>query len=170
MTYRPHSKLAFVTTAIFLTPSTLVAGGLCKSNEDSVFSCGVRNDRIVSICRATEVVPNKLIYRFGSQHNIELEHADDVGPESSFFYGFYFRYLTEYFNLGFKRGGYTYSIFYRYNEDFPDPSYTLFVEFPGDRKKSISFECLRSVEDAGLREIRDVSCSTEEAIGCDARQ
>lgn len=159
--------VALLMFASGLSPELGKAQNLCKSDEEAVFSCGVRNDRVVSICRATRVNPNMLTYRFGTPHAIELEHSDATGPESSFFYGGYSRYLTRYFELGFKKGGYTYVISYRTSDDEPDPSYTLTVTLPGDAERSINFDCQKSIQAKNLTLTRDVSCSTTDAIGCE---
>lgn len=161
------SVIILMMVASGTNPELGEARNLCGSDEDAVFSCGVRNERVVSICRAAKVVPNILTYRFGMPHAIELEHTDITGPESSFFYGGYSRYLTKYFDLGFKKNGYTYTISFRASDDEPDPSYTLTVTLPGNAKRSINFDCQRSIEAKNLTLTKDVSCSKDDVIGCE---
>jgi hypothetical protein len=64
---------------------------LCEAHEKPVFSCELKNSKIVSICTAPDGAPSYIEYRFGKPAKIEMTHRvirpDQAFQRADFIYG-----------------------------------------------------------------------------------
>lgn len=162
------SSLAALLSAVGL-PLDAQAGTLCEKSEEPIFSCVLKNKKIVSVCRRVEAAPRSVTYRFGAKKNIELEYSAKEGPDSSFEYGHYFRYQRDIFSLGFKLKGYEYSIYSNYDGESEPPFFLrgVHVTRTGAGGDGISIECASDIRDDDFIAQRNFSCEADIMVGCD---
>jgi hypothetical protein len=91
-------------------------GSLCLPPEKTYYSCHTTNHKIISLCGA---LPNTLQYRFGKPGKIELQYPDKAADGTKLMrYAYYFRYQTNYLEVVFDRGDYSYEVF-DYDDEEP---------------------------------------------------
>jgi hypothetical protein len=84
-------------------------GSLCRPAEKTYYNCHTTNHKIISLCGA---LPGALQYRFGTPGKIELQYPDKPTDGTKLMrYAYYFRALTNYSEVVFDRGDYSYQVF-----------------------------------------------------------
>jgi hypothetical protein len=88
----------------------------CTQDETPVFSCTMRNKKILSLCSTDN---NKfLTYRYGKSGQIEFTYpSEKTASDKIFSYSHYFRYRTDYFILSFTNQDHRYAVFRYYSDD-----------------------------------------------------
>lgn len=84
----------------------------CESSENSIFSCGFKNSKIVSLCGSSDRAHTYVEYRFGSKTKIELNFRSSIdSAEHKFHRGEVIYASNSATVIWFKKGNYIYSIF-----------------------------------------------------------
>jgi hypothetical protein len=100
-----------------------LASSLCDAGGIVFFSCGTRNNKVISLCgRGSPTEPTGVFYRFGKQEKIEMDFPKDKNENSFSFlsYDNYFRYRVNLLNVYFENNGYSYILYNDYREDDPE--------------------------------------------------
>lgn len=84
-------KFGFIFVLASCHQVTAHTTSLCESHEKSVFSCELKNSKIVSFCAASGAGPSYVEYRFGKPAKIEMthrvNHPDQAFQRADFIYG-----------------------------------------------------------------------------------
>lgn len=107
------------TFALLLLPTAALAGSLCETGEQALFSCSTgKAGKLVSLCASPHLDKSAgyLQYRFGKPGKIELAFpADRAGSLEKFRYAHYFRFQVDRTTVSFSNDGFDYSLFTHYD-------------------------------------------------------
>ncbi|QBE65929.1 hypothetical protein [Pseudoduganella lutea] len=85
---------------------------LCKKTEVSLFSCGLSNSKVVSICASENGASNYLEYRYGTASKVELSYKADAEDKKNVFHRAEITYANNAEDtIWFHNGPFMYSIF-----------------------------------------------------------
>jgi hypothetical protein len=122
-----------------------LATSLCAKEEKVVFSCTLKNAKVVSLCSSTKLSKTEgyLQYRFGGSGKIELEYPKErEATQKAFKYSHYFRAQVDLTEISFTIDRYVYTIFDTFNgEEKPAISEEGISVTPTDNKKAVSHIC-----------------------------
>jgi hypothetical protein len=121
---------------------------LCAKDEKIVFSCSLkRSMKVVSLCSSAKLTKDGgyLQYRFGAPGKIELEFPDNRADSQKVFkYSHYFRAKVDDTEISFSRNGYTYTVFDEYNgEEKPSVSEQGLTVTTDSSKKEVKYLCFK---------------------------
>ena len=118
---------------------------LCAKEEKVVFSCTLKNAKVVSLCSSTKLSKTEgyLQYRFGGSGKIELEYPKErEATQKAFKYSHYFRAQVDLTEISFTIDGYVYTVFDNFNgEEKPAISEEGISVTPTDNKKAVTHIC-----------------------------
>lgn len=102
----------FLGPAIACTHVHASGAALCASQEKVIFTCGVTNNKMVSLCGSSDAAQSYIEYRFGSKSAVELTFkASKATPDRIFHRAEVVYAGNAEDTIWFKNGQYTYSIF-----------------------------------------------------------
>lgn len=121
----------------------------CADSEQVVFSCALKqSQKLLSLCSSKELTKTSgyMQYRFGLPGKVELEfpqHRED--SLKSFQYSHYFRAQVDLTEISFVSG---------------DFQYTVFDDYNGEEKPSVSRQGVRVIPTSGGKEVT-LLCATK---------
>ena len=111
--FRLHA-CRFLFTGFLFTSTQLHAAeiGLCTARESVIFSCTLKNSKIVSICGSPDNAQSYVEYRFGNKSRLELKYSASPQTAQLMFHRGEVLYANNSEDtIWFKNGEFLYSIF-----------------------------------------------------------
>jgi hypothetical protein len=85
---------------------------LCASDENIIFSCELKNKKIVSVCSSSSPKQDHIDYRFGKKSKVELSYSANTQlPTQKFHRGEIVYANNSEDVLWFKKGNYRYTVY-----------------------------------------------------------
>jgi len=134
------------------------AATLCDDTEKVVFSCQLKNAKMVALCGSSKFTKTQgyLQYRFGLPGKVELEYPQQRSNfQKVFHYSHYFRAQVDLTEITFSANGYTYTVFSNYNGEEKPAISDQGVKVTPTNKKEVSYGC-RSKAKADFGDLSDV--------------
>lgn len=107
-----HSAALLATLSLAwlgIHPPPARAGGQCRAQETTYFSCDTARHKTISLCGAT---PSALQYRYGKPPQVELQFPDKPSDGvNQLRYAHYARFQTDRSEVTFSRSGVDYAVF-----------------------------------------------------------